>query len=306
MNDWNSLDEILDAFSLKKPSSFQIARTQLSKLLVEYHPDRSSGSFGSEESKNYYHLIQGAIEYIKSCEVRKSNSLPSVVEATAQLPTIDEKIKSADLSIQIRKIADLKARKTRTTSALVAVSIAAILSFSKSIIAHPLIGRFIGYMDAKVPMFIPMLGAAFLVIMIGAACVFVRAWTREQKATTLTEHLITDSGIVNLFESYHIRLNITSDGKFLSTDMINAIRSEYELVERWYVKMFPALVRKKIPNRWRYYSVQSIFSEDHILAQQAVDIILAKLEGRGVITPVKGGSIVPAYELSDAARAQLR
>ena len=60
-----------------------------------------------------------------------------------------------------------------------------------------------------------------------------------------------------------------------------------------------------MPNSWKYHKKRNLFADDPVLAQQAADLVLEKLELRGAIIPVSTGVLGRMYRLSETAAKQL-
>src|SRR6516162_3214561 len=117
MTQWRSLDDILDAFSLTKPSSFPTARAELLRLLADIHPDRNAGQFNE---KRYYE-IRDAMDYLEKSERTSPQNLPATYESTSQLPARWQAIKATEsnLSRSIEQRTKAKFRQTKIASAVV-------------------------------------------------------------------------------------------------------------------------------------------------------------------------------------------
>lgn len=83
-----------------------------------------------------------------------------------------------------------------------------------------------------------------------------------------------------------------------------------ELIERWpwkaLNKILPSAILRRLPFSWRYKYRRSVFAGDPLLSQQVAELILEKLEARGAVARVSDGSINRIYQLSEAAKTQLR
>jgi hypothetical protein len=308
MRKWSSLEEIVEAFSLPSPSSFPIARAKLLKLQVEYHPDKTSGEFADELHREKYLQIQGAIQYIDDTERKPSKTLPAVVDGRAISPPIKwEHIAENEkkMSDGIRQYTRTKFQNIRISSGVIAVALTTTLAFSKTIMSHPLIQNLVGYLEKTVPWAVPLLGAGLLLVILGAAIAFIRAWNSERKAKAMAESLVTDQGLFDLFRQHSIKTIISKTGRFQLTDIFEAMKSNYEFSVRRYTRYLPPIITEKLPNSLKYRRTYSVFSEDLHLAHQATNLIIEKLLSRGAIISSNTGLLIPEYELSEAAKSQL-
>ena len=305
---WHSLEEVVKAFSLAEPSSFVLARGELIRKLTGLHPDKNSGEFLSSDDEQLYHQIMSAIEYVDAQHRGSSKTLPSTIVATiATLPARNDEIRSTEAAVSV-KIANkirqkYKARKMR--AAVIAGAIAAVLTFSEKIIAHPLIAKLIAYLEQTAPIILPIIGGMMLIGLLIASGALVKAWREETQAKALAEQLVTDQGIVHLFKSYPLNSGLKESGRLSSNIVCEAVRSQGEHVKVGFWNLVPPIISDRMPTSWRYRCRNTIFAEDNMLAQQAADLILQKLEARGAIARVPEGSFIPIYEISESARKQL-
>ena len=69
--------------------------------------------------------------------------------------------------------------------------------------------------------------------------------------------------------------------------------------------MLPSKLRQLLPHSWKYHKARNLFAADPVLAQQAADLVLEKLQLRGVVVPIPSGGLFGSYQLSAEARKGL-
>jgi hypothetical protein len=308
MTEWNSLEQVLEAFSLPSPTSLPVARAALLSRLAEFHPDKTSGEFVDTHAKQQYHHVKSAIDYIDAQEKTSAKNLPTLTASPdVLLPAKWEQVRATEntVSLSIKSAASAKFRNRKIASAVVAVAIFSILSFSQKLAANPLIAKTIAYSDTISPSIMPCVGFLLFIILLIAVGIFTRSWRRELKYKIQSENIVTDQGLSELFKSYPLKRTVSESGQFSSTDILDAIQSNHQRLERWLYKLLPPIISKKLPYDWKYGRDRNVFADDPVLAQQATDLLLEKLELRGAIARTASDSFVPTYKLSDTAQKQL-
>jgi hypothetical protein len=304
MEQWRSLEDITKAFDLPEGCSFATARTELLKLLAGIHPDRSSGEFASANDGEQFQRILNAIRLVDESKNKPANIVPYTERSTAILTMAREvRVDEAAFRGEIAKSAKSKYHRQRVGSAIVAAALLACVTFSDKLVGNPLISHLLSYVDQHFPLIEPTIGVFFLTGIVVAIVVVATAWRRENKAKMMTEALLTENGIAELFTRYPLRRETSSEGKFSSKDLVEAIQfNAQDYTHRRLPAMLPSRLRHILPHSWKYHKTRSLFADDLVLAQQAADLIIEKLELRGTVLPIKTGRLVRLYQLSAEAR----
>jgi hypothetical protein len=170
MEQWRSLREIVEAFSLPVESSHATARAELLRLLAKIHPDKSSGEFTSGEDEARYHKIQSAMRAIDELKAVASSVVP-YAEHPISIQLEERRELRAEESVlrsQISNAVRSQFRIRKIGSAILASAIAGTMAFSAKIIEHPIVSAFLSYMDTHLPLFRPAIGVVFLMGILGA------------------------------------------------------------------------------------------------------------------------------------------
>ena len=300
MDQWRSLEEITNAFWLPEGSSYATARAELLKLLAEIHPDRTSGEFANPKDEERYHHIQSAIHFIDKAKNKAVGIVPFSERSRSVLTVQDVRTDEVAYRARIKTSAKAQYYRLKMRSAIIAGALAACLAFSNTLAKNPWISGFLSYADKHIPFLRPGIGLMLLLGILAATAVLATAWHRENRAKTMAEMLLTDEGIAELF-GYSLYRQISQEGYFSSKDLVDQIRLGAGYTERWLAKLFPNDLRQVLPRSWKYRNKRDLFAGDPVLAQQAVDVVLERLELRGAIVPESSGAVFRTYRLSETA-----
>jgi hypothetical protein len=133
MDQWRSLEEITKAFCLPEGGSFATARAELTKLLADIHPDRTSGEFTSADDEERFHRILAAIKLVDEWKNRASSIVPYTEPPAPISIAIREEVKAdeAALRVEITKAAKSKYYRQKVGSSIIVVAIAGCLGFAR-------------------------------------------------------------------------------------------------------------------------------------------------------------------------------
>jgi hypothetical protein len=307
MGQWRSLSEIIEGFSLPAESSNATARAELLRRLAKIHPDKTSGEFTSEEDEGRYHEIQNAVRAIDELKTRASDMVRYTEQPISIQRDVQTEIRAEEntLRSQVAKSTRSRFRGQKIRSAVVGGAIAGMMAFSTKLVEHPMVSNLLSYMDTESPLLRPIADATFLAAILAACGFFYGAWKREHREKAQSDRLLTDRGISDLFNADYLKSRISDQGQFSAIDLAAAIQSRGEYVFYWFPKLLPRNMYEKLPSKLKLRRVNNTFSDDLVLAQQAADLILNKLELRGAVSAGASGTLTRVYRLSDAAREQL-
>jgi hypothetical protein len=306
MEQWRSLDEIAKDFDLPEGCSHAIARAGLMKLLADIHPDRTSGEFLSANDEEHFHRILHAIKLVDEWKTKTSSIVPYTERPAPILAAAREvRADEAAFRVEITKTAKSKYYRQKVGSAIIGGALLACLMFSDKLVSNPLVSHLFSYVDERFTLFRPVIGVIFLLGIIIASGVLTTAWRRENRAKMMTEALLTDSGISELFTSYPLYYRISDTENFSSKDLVEAIQLRGNYTRRRLPALLPSKLRKVLPHLWRYHKDRSLFAADPVLAQHAADLVLEKLQLRGAVLPIPSGALFGLYQLSAEARKGL-
>ena len=312
MDDWSSIDDIITEFGLNgSKSDLTALRHELTLKRNELHPDKTNGSFPSEEQKAQYLKLNQAIEYVD-----KQSSKELALIPVSQVPAIVEAISKA-LSVQqpARQIAQTETAIRETHSRQVSISLkfprlsaltlgaicGGIFTFWDMIKDNPVLGDLILSQTAR-----SLWGTLFFV----SAVFFVWTWIYEQMTQGRVEFLLSEDGLnysMSKLIHRHSR-RITKNGlEFTKRELISVL--ENKGISALYVQQNAPSGRTPRSKLIRYtYIWQSIASYlvyallgqmlPVKMATECADVILTKLKERGVIQKLDRVDIEEWYQLS--------
>jgi len=306
MRTWTSVDEVRETFSIHDSNSISV-RDILKRKLADIHPDRNCGNFDTDNDEEQFHLIMSAITYLDDV-LTSTSTLPANMGAGQFLPDIVEQHRQSALDYErLSKTLGESLKKTynmqRFQSAVLVLAITGVLAFSQTLATNLLVGKIFQYVDNKIPFLTPLVGLMLLFLLVVGCVLFSTTWIREQRARAFAERLVTDEALTELFRSYSLRN--TRDGRFSSREILQAIQTRFEFRDRWFRRFLPRSIRKALPHRWQVAQQGNYFATDPLLAQQATDLIIHKLEKRNAIIRIETPSLVPEYRLAESIRQEI-
>ena len=307
MSLWTSMDDIIRDFGLLNSTSLDEVRSALLSRLKKLHPDQTHGKFLDSEAESDFYKTQSAVHRIDQLK-NENTSLVQYVERPImpwKVTRTEERNEEIKLRSEISKTATIQYRSSKIKSAVIAVGITTALAFSTKLVENPIISNLLSFLDIRLPWFRPSMDIVFALGILAACVDFFGAWRRELKAKTLSEEVLTEPKIQKLFKQHPLKDIVLKDGIFSFENLIETIQSERDVFQRRWVEWIPPKITKKLPFRWRFRWVESLFKNDVCLAQQAAELIITKLESRNAVVLVEAGALVREYKFSEAAIRQL-
>ena len=206
-----TLTAIVEQFELAAdPTDSNSVLKALKKRLGELHPDRSGGSFTSDESRLTYHNIQSAIDSLES-----SGALVPLKEVTALVEVLTRTMAplagAQEESLRVQRIGRIKEsvraqhRGIKVTSGTFLAISSALLAFMESLKENPILGKLLEVQHADM---------VILVAWIYSGAFFALTWYRERRAESHAEFLSSEDGLSYiLHELRYANLKPTTDGQ---------------------------------------------------------------------------------------------
>jgi len=205
---WETLEDIKDHFNISESEPREILKI-LKKQRENLHPDKNGGNFNDQKHRTQYDRVNSAIEFLEGSkntqlsikevqdlvnpitEMMKSNQ--EIVKAFTDLMKGENKsIKQDPQFIKTSMRDDIKSNYTlpKVGSATFATVFTVILTFSKNISEHPVLGKWFGHYLETTVGFITLLYLLSICIVL-----FSMAWLDERRLINYAEYLTTEEGI---------------------------------------------------------------------------------------------------------------
>lgn len=238
--EWQSVEEIEDEFDLGSVGDdLRELRRQLRARLIEVHPDRTEGAFGSEGEESDFHRIKSAIEFV---DKRLLTSMPqkndqALMVATQFSEVIAEsmnrarqkdhdlerarqlhdrqRLTAAEIDSEVRK----KYRVNKITAGIIAAFFCFLTLAPETFEQNPVFRSLSGVVE-KLDF---TLGVLFLYLFIAsAAAILYLAW-EEQRELKRKKECLSDKGVEQIIKSKAFEGRLGPLGKFTRSDLICAL-----------------------------------------------------------------------------------
>jgi hypothetical protein len=285
---FTSLDEISQAFGFGSVTPDDL-RDRLKRRRSELHPDHTGGQFATREQEDEFHRVEQALRSAEGI-VSVGNSLVPVEAITEIVRAIKEagvpaaresreQLLDSRLGGHIdRNLGAFRSPLGAPAAALGAVTAAlmGLWLFPGVVSEHPVLSR---YIDPSSPFF----GAVWFYLLVNAAVVWLMSWRQKDRFEHLQRALRTDAYQNDLFEQFVREMTPTTE--FTKNDFVTFIR------ERHGDRYRPALVQ-----------MLRDASIDAETSQTVAELVLLRLEQRGVISQLPGKTLSPKYRLETDLR----
>lgn len=180
--------------------STEALKSELQKIVLALHPDKSGGEFTSDADKARFMKARRAIELLNS------DSTPDAPGAATQLAGVPHALTGAspptasfenEFRFQAILLADARNRIARyfaapkIVSSVLAIGLLVLVLAADVFEGNPLLGPLLG--EAAVLIFLGVLGLA-------SATATAALWASERAAVSRAEHLLSESALGELFE----------------------------------------------------------------------------------------------------------
>lgn len=328
---FNSIEEIISHFEFDVIDKDEIKK-ELKKLIQKVHPDKNKGAFKTESEKSFFMEIQSALEFLGNGDSNASLATKNDITALAKVLTdlaltrkdeiasenIENKRSSLTSKLQDSVASFHKQGSTpKITSLIITTIISAIWIFPNVVKGHPLLG------------FLYTFNTQFTIVWICSLIIMAMLWIKIKSLEKKDEEIkrsykleSTQNYIFSLFSKWFTANNdnydIVDDKrriKFTKDDMINFLVTRYNYFQkrmrgtenkRWYEVQ--KIIREIEENEKFQFETQrrgpilNLFSFlpkpgeiDLEIAQLICDLIIDRLEAKGVIVKSKAKSLSDIY-----------
>ncbi|MES2838050.1 MAG: hypothetical protein V4667_11040 [Bacteroidota bacterium] len=331
--DFKSIDEIISHFDLDVSEADEIKR-ELKSLIKKVHPDKNHGSFKSDKDKDFYMEIQSALEFLESgnTSLATKNDITALAKVLKDLAiTRKEEVatesiekKNSSLTVKLQdSITDFHRQHStpKITSLVITTIITALWAFPTIVKDHPLLG------------FLYQFNGEFTIIWITSLFAMGMLWTRIKTAERKDEAIkknykleSTQNAIFTLFTKWlaanlhHYEIREKKRYlKFSKDDLISFLTTRFnffqrrlrgnENLHRYEIeklikeieesKDFQIDYRKRNPFHIFFRFLPNPGEIDLEIAQMICDLIIDRLNTKGVITKSTEKSLSDIYEFEE-------
>ena len=283
---FSSLEQIASTFGLQTAAPDEV-RDLLRRRRLELHPDRTGGQFESEEAREQFHLIEEALTAADTMATDSTALVP--VEAITQIvralreESLHGTRENREEALQSRLGAQVERSlgafrspvqpPTVVLSAITAV-LTALWLFPKVAMEHPVLKQII---DVGSPAF----GAVWMSLVMTASMGWVLSWRQKDRFERLHRALRTEAYQNHLFERFVADRSDSSPVAFTKQEFVDYIQGR---PDRYYR---PAIVR--LPG--------GDTDIDPETAQSIAELVLLRLEKRGLVSVLPGKTLSPRYQI---------
>ena len=223
---WPSIEALISDLELEsQPDDLDGLRDELRSRLAQRHPDKSNGSFGSDEEKEAFHKLGDARDFIDA-RIKGSQALipidrlPAIIEAIqkAQIAPIESRVAALRSEARSDAKAELHSRLMfpRISSGVFAAISGFAATFGDSFESDPVLGDVVSS---------PYFRVMMLVIALYAGIYFMMTWISERREEMRIERASSESGRREIFMQLIRRLAKTPEPVILTLgDMVEEVR----------------------------------------------------------------------------------
>lgn len=330
--DFKSIDDIVSHFNLNVSESEDIKR-ELKSLIKKVHPDKNQGNFKSDKDKDFYMKIQLALEFLESANtsLATKNDITDLAKVLKDLAvtrkeedaSVSTEKKSSSLTVKLQdSITDFHKQNStpKITSLVITTIITALWAFPTVVKDHPLLGVLYHF------------NKEFTIIWVISLFAMGILWTRiktaERKDEAIKKNYKLESSqnaIFSLFTKWlaaNHRYELIYDKRYLKfskDDLISFLTTRFNYFQRRLRgnenlnKYEVELMFKEIEESREFqfdYRKKNLFDIffrflptpgeiDLEIAQMICDLIIDRLNAKGVITKSTEKSLSDIYEFED-------
>jgi hypothetical protein len=295
---FSSIDDIAQAFSLYGHERAEIRR-HLRERQATIHPDRNSGTFSSLDAKNEFHRIEEAISLLDAPEASTAlvpiAAIPQIVRALrdAIAPEAGETRQdrlAERLDVQIeRSVQHFRAPHSipRVTLAGVSAVLTAIWAFPTLLSGNPALAR---VLDPSTSLFL----AVWVYALGFTTLTWFVAWSQKDRHDRLVSALKSEPHQNRLFRDFIRDQRQSGQSRvFSKDDLVDVIRHPV----REYTSPLSNPIRDFTSPLRRLFAAPEI---DYETAQTVADLLIGRLEARGVVELIKDRSLSATYRLVES------
>ncbi len=281
---WESIEDVAAEFGMGDPADLEVKLRQRVRAL---HPDRTGGTFSTEEQEEHFQRALKALKYVESrfpvpteALTTISKRLQSLSEAIARIEQkrAFEAPNRQQLRETMRREAAAPYRPARLSGAAFSAAAGAILSFSQILNGNAVFGWIA---DSAVA----IAGLVTLFVVFGA--LWVVTWLKSNRVKDRTEWLLSEDGLC-----------------YLVRGALDEHSSNLVITRRALARRVPYCGCPWSQNKWIRWMKKKMFADVPLpVAEQIAGIHLDELTKRGVLRQDGFRGIEPAFRI-DPERAE--
>lgn len=291
MDEWKTIDDIIAEFELNA-SKFDLKalKKELKSKRNKIHPDKTHGTFKSEEHKAKYFRLSHAIDFLDQLSSKELAMVPvyqitSIIEAVGKVLQPSTQINQAESNIRSMFSSRISTRiKIPRISSVAIGALSAVLLVFWDYIRSDTAAYFLAGSES--------LRITWLVLLLTMCMVYIWTWLYEQRSQGYMEYLLSEASLTTtLYRLIGSGLYETSENgiEFTKTALIGILRNR----DFYYHRMF----------RIRYFvsKIARAISPTFLpikTASDCADLILAKLQERKVVRRINRVEIQEWYQIS--------